>query len=1013
MTTPHRNGGEKTNKLGTETHVDVPLNVSPEHLPKHRANPGAVVHTVARFSLYHTLPTMMLAPAENRPEPAYYDGADRGDDNAITETAETLFPAQAHALAHVPVDDIDDEITGHGHHDATDEAEHACVYCGVDETNAVARCGKCSRWFCNGGGLKAGSHIVTHLVHLKHNEVALHEELALGAETLECYNCGNRNVFMLGFVAAKQDLVVVLLCRMPCAQARDINWATNEWQALIAGRALLPWVVAAPAMQPARAVSGAQIARLEAQWRMNRAATFADLADETPVRELAMALLRYTDALEYQNVLAPLVEAEAAYDRQLRELRVLDRLSVDWSVADGAAAVASFTLSTYENTDLQLAVGDEMVLHLHDGDDKWLGRGHLVSLPSARRDGFAMRMVRSLDPVPTHVAHGYMAEIVWKGTSFDRMQNSLRLFAVDKELVSAFLYHKILGHSVVDVEFSVPPTRHLVPGLAALNQSQQHAVESALSRPLSLIQGPPGTGKTVTSTAIVYHLNRIHRQRILVCAPSNVAVDNLALRIHQTGLKVVRLVARSREDLDTEASPLALHTQVRAQQSKKGRRLWEMQEAGKELSIKEKARLHRSQAQAEKQILKSADVICTTCVGAGDWRLEDSRFPIVLVDESTQATEPEVLIPITLGAKQVILVGDHQQLGPVVVDKEARTAGLNHSLFERLVSMGQVPLRLEVQYRMHPSLSEFASNMFYEGLLQNGVTSEDRTRVNSSFPWPVPDRPMMFWANYGKEEIGANGSSYLNRVEAMNVDKIIARLFNDGVKPEQIGIITPYEGQRVYIWQYLSLNSSAPKLLAAQVEIEVSSVDAFQGREKDYIILLCVRANDNQDIGFLSDSRRLNVALTRAKYGLVILGNPRSLSKNKLWNNLLVHYRERGCLVEGPLDNLKFSLVPLGQTAAPKQSLSHFASGTKQRDFDTNSMISHVPEDGGINDIYLPDDAISQADALFADEGVWPSLSSNEVSKLDEKKNQTRSYPKIAEDDLKAFASAFASGLNL
>lgn len=892
-----------------------------------------------------------------------------------------------------------------------EEAEHACVYCGIDETNAVARCGKCSRWFCNGASLSAGSHIVTHLVHLKHNEVSLHEELALGAETLECYNCGNRNVFMLGFVAAKQDLVVVLLCRMPCAQARDINWATNEWQALIDGRALLPWVAAAPAMPAPRSVTGAQISRLEAQWRINRNATFADLANLEPVPELSTALLRYADAIEYQNVLAPLVEAEESHNRQLRELRVLDRLSVEWSVLAENITLALFALATYEPTDLELAVGDEMVLHLRDGDTEWRGSGYLVGLPSARLDCYVLKMARLPELVPTHVVNGYMAEIVWKGTAFHRMQQALLDFATEKELVSGYIFLKILGHSVAEVEFPVPSLKHTVPGLAPLNQSQQNAVETALAKPLSIIQGPPGTGKTVTSSAIVYHLSRIHRKRILVCAPSNVAVDNLALRIQKTGLKVVRILARAREGIESEVSPLAIHIQLRARQSKKILSLWEKQDAGKDLSPKEKGKLMRAQRAAEKDIINGADVICTTCVGAGDARLAGFLFPIVLVDESTQATEPEVLIPITLGAKQVILVGDHQQLGPVVVNKEAQTAGLNHSLFERLVSMGHVPLRLEVQYRMHPALSEFASNVFYEGLLQNGVTSEDRTRVNPSFPWPVPDRPMMFWANYGKEEIGGNGNSYLNRVEAMNVDKIISRLFKDGVRPEQIGVITPYEGQRVYICQYLSLNSSAPKSMAEQVEIEVSSVDAFQGREKDYIILLCVRANESQGIGFLKDSRRLNVALTRAKYGLVILGNPRSLSKNKLWNKLLVHYRERGCLVEGPLDNLKFSLVPLGQTDAPRVPL--FASGTKPRDFDTHSMISHVPDDNDFMDDFNQYDVPYPQEMPLGDDAAWPSLSSNEVSKLDEKKSQTRSLPRIAEDDLKAFASAFASGLNL
>lgn len=249
----------------------------------------------------------------------------------------------------------------------------------------------------------------------------------------------------------------------------------------------------------------------------------------------------------------------------------------------------------------------------------------------------------------------------------------------------------------------------------------------------------------------------------------------------------------------------------------------------------------------------------------------------MLIDEATQASEPECMIPLVLGCKQAVLVGDHQQLGPVIMNKKAARAGLCQSLFERLVILGIRPIRLQVQYRMHPCLSEFPSNMFYEGTLQNGVTTQERLRKNVDFPWPVPESPMFFYSNLGNEEISTSGTSYLNRTEASNCEKIVTRFMKAGILPSQIGIVTPYEGQRSYIVQYMQFNGSLRKDLYN--EIEVASVDAFQGREKDYIILSCVRSNEHQGIGFLSDPRRLNVALTRAKYGVVILGNPKVLSK--------------------------------------------------------------------------------------------------------------------------------------
>lgn len=337
------------------------------------------------------------------------------------------------------------------------------------------------------------------------------------------------------------------------------------------------------------------------------------------------------------------------------------------------------------------------------------------------------------------------------------------------------------------------------------------------------------------------------------------------------------------------------------------RKLQQLKEELGELSAQDDKKYKQLRRATERELLLAADVICTTCVGAGDPRLQGFRFTKVLIDETTQAAEPECLIPIVMGAKQLVLVGDHCQLGPVVMCKKAGKAGLNQSLFERMVAMGVKPVRLQVQYRMHPILSEFPSNTFYDGTLQNGVTQAEREMFAIDFPWPVASKPMMFYISSGAEELSASGTSYLNRTEASNVEKVVTRFLKGGVTPEQIGIITPYEGQRAHIVQYMQRNGTLRKQLYQ--EIEVASVDAFQGREKDFIVLSCVRSNDGKSIGFLSDPRRLNVALTRARYGLVVLGNPKILSKTVLWNNLLCHFKAHDCLVEGPLSNLKQSVM--------------------------------------------------------------------------------------------------------
>ncbi|EFN53127.1 hypothetical protein CHLNCDRAFT_137486 [Chlorella variabilis] len=382
-----------------------------------------------------------------------------------------------------------------------------------------------------------------------------------------------------------------------------------------------------------------------------------------------------------------------------------------------------------------------------------------------------------------------------------------------------------------------------------------------------------GQGSAPTDVTTGF-LAKMGQGQVLVSAPSNIAVDHLAERTSQTGLRVVRLQARSREAVATTVEHLTLHYQVEhldipeAQELRKLRLLKE--ELG-ELAAADERKYKALKRSLEREILQAADVVCATCAGVGDSRLTNFRFRRLLIDEATQAVEPEAMIPLVMGAKQLILVGDHCQLGPVIINKVAARAGLSQSLFERLMLLGVKPIRLAVH--------EFPSNTFYEGALQNGVTVAERTRTNVLFPWPT-DKPCMFYVQLGAEEISASGTSYLNRTEAASVEKIVTYLLKSGVSPAQIGIITPYEGQRAHVVTVMT--RSGPMRQALYAEIECASVDSFQGREKDYIILSCVRSNEHQGIGFLADPRRLNVALTRAKYGLV-----------------------------GPLTNLKQSMVQL------------------------------------------------------------------------------------------------------
>ncbi|KAK4019881.1 regulator of nonsense transcripts 1 [Daphnia magna] len=806
---------------------------------------------------------------------------------------------------------------------------HACKYCGIHDPGCVVMCNICKKWFCNGKGNTSGSHIVNHLVRAKHKEVTLHRDGPLGETVLECYSCGVRNVFVLGFIPAKADSVVVLLCRQPCAaqsSLKDMNWDIEQWKPLIADRCFLSWLVRSPSeaeQMRARQLTAQQLNRLEEMWKEKPEASFEDLERPGVDEEPQHVLLRYEDGYQYQNIFGPLVKLEADYDRRVKEAQTQDNVHVRWDVGLNKKTVAYFSLQKTDS-DMKLMHGDELRLrYLGELHKPWTGLGHVIKLPDNYGEEVGIELKNS-NGAPTECSTNFVVDFVWKSTSFDRMQSALRKFAVDESSVSAYIYHRLLGHEVEDVVFRLHLPKHFsAPDLPELNRSQVFAVKQAVQRPLTLIQGPPGTGKTVTSATIVYHLAKLGSGPVLVCAPSNIAVDQLTEKIHRTGLKVVRLCAKSREAIDSPVSFLALHNQVRCLEgASELRKLVQLKEEVGELSQGDEKRYRMLKRQAERELLEAADVLACTCVGAGDVRLARIKFASILIDESMQATEPECMVPVVLGARQLILVGDHCQLGPVVMCKPAAKAGLSQSLFERLVVLGIRPFRLEVQYRMHPRLSEFPSNFFYEGSLQNGVCAEDRILRGVDFPWPMPDRPMFFYVTLGQEEIAGSGTSYLNRTEASNVEKIATRFLRSGVKPEQIGIITPYEGQRAYLVQYMQHQGSLHAKLYQ--DIEIASVDAFQGREKDIIIMSCVRSNENQGIGFLNDPRRLNVAMTRARYGIIIVGNPKVLAKQPVWNHLLHFYKENHVLTEGALNNLKESMM---QFPKPKKPINSFNPG--------------------------------------------------------------------------------------
>jgi hypothetical protein len=416
-----------------------------------------------------------------------------------------------------------------------------------------------------------------------------------------------------------------------------------------------------------------------------------------------------------------------------------------------------------------------------------------------------------------------------------------------------------------------------------LNDNQLVAVTKIIdeARQVTLIQGPPGTGKTTTAIAIICEWVMWYHGRILATAHSNKGLDNLLQGLVAKGIKVLR-VGRGAPMEGTDLGEYSLETLVERHPMNAKRQqldglMKEAQRTGQPASQEVMKELNKvSKMAIGRRICREAEVVCATCIGVGSYLMEDLQFDLVLVDEATQAVEPSAMIPITRGAKQLVMIGDQAQLPPTVKCPAAVMRGLDISIFDRLIGNGLQCHVLDVQYRMHPTISCFPSWRFYHSLLRDGVTAMERALPNGVFP--TPNSRACFLEVPGQEE--QLNTSKLNRMESNCVIWVVKQLMMlGGVSLSQIGVITPYAAQVRTITQAVQAAFSK----TAVGELEVQSVDGFQGREKDFILLSMVRTKCGGDMTFITDWRRTNVALTRARYGVIVVGCLSALCQSPIW----------------------------------------------------------------------------------------------------------------------------------
>jgi predicted DNA helicase len=296
----------------------------------------------------------------------------------------------------------------------------------------------------------------------------------------------------------------------------------------------------------------------------------------------------------------------------------------------------------------------------------------------------------------------------------------------------------------------------------------------------------------------------------------------------------------------------------------------------------------RLEAQAVQHILDTADILCATTTGLDDELLGDRRFDLVVIDEACQSTEPGCWLAL-LRAERVVLAGDHKQLPPTVLSDEAARGGYGASLFERLTEQdASLVRRLDVQYRMHQAIMDFSSLEFYDAdlLAHESVRAHllaDLPEIQRS---ALTEAPLLFVDTAGAgydEEPEPDGESRRNPREAQWIAAQARLLVEHGLAPSQIGIITPYAAQARLLRELLPGDAW-----------EVDTVDGFQGREKEAILISLVRSNDRHEVGFLSDVRRMNVAMTRARRKLTVVGDSATLAGEPFYARLIEHFERQG-----------------------------------------------------------------------------------------------------------------------
>jgi len=503
-------------------------------------------------------------------------------------------------------------------------------------------------------------------------------------------------------------------------------------------------------------------------------------------------------------------------------------------------------------------------------------------------DDQRMKISFFADELPEWIDLGKLGvNLLFDMRTYDEMFKALNVLINVEKGRTKELRDKILGYSSLSF---YPKTK---TELSTLNDSQNEALQSILeAEDLAIVHGPPGTGKTTTLVSSIVEVLKEEKQ-VMVCAPSNAATDYLAASLFKKGLKVVRIGNLAKVETDNTSLTL----DVLLQNERDFKQIKELKKRASELRKmggKYKRNFGREEAEQRKLIFKEArnissearelenylvqkvldeaQVIACTLIGSTSDYLGDRKFRTVIIDEAGQGIEPAVWAPI-LRAERVVMAGDPFQLPPTVKSQEAARQGLTITLLEKAIERHSRISLLRTQYRMNAQIMQFSNERFYGGKLEAHASVSDWHLAFSAQPLEFVDT-----AGSGfEEQPGEGNESLCNPEEVSLLRKHFDSLRESGITNESIGVISPYRAQ-VELLQ---------AEFATEKNIAVNTIDSFQGQERDIIYISLVRSNAEGEIGFLKDYRRMNVAMTRAKKKLIIIGDSATLGSDNFYSKFL------------------------------------------------------------------------------------------------------------------------------